>query len=52
MSLTPEQKEFELNRIRSLYSQCVKLGLAESADLYQKEFIALRDNDIVGQPQS
>ncbi len=50
--MTPEKKEFELNRIRSLYSQCVELGLAESADLYQKEFIKLRDEDILIQPTS
>ena len=48
--MTPEQKEFELNRLRSQYKQCVELGMSDSAWLYRKEFILLRDKDIVGQP--
>ena len=48
--MTPEQKEFELNRLRNQYKQCVELGMSDSAWLYRKEFILLRDKDIVGQP--
>lgn len=34
--------KFEMDRTRSLYNQCVKLGLCDAADGYRDEMVALR----------
>ena len=49
---TKEQKAFELKRIFNCRRQCVKLGLLDSALLYEREYKILRDHNKIGQPES